>query len=102
LFECKRFQDLLSPFSYAQKENGLQAYDIITHETKDISKATITNLSCSKKESLVAFTSELGALTRVYVYDEETQSMTIAYELPSTLVLCKISGGLPQMERPCT
>lgn len=71
-----------SPFSYAQKENGLQAYDIITHETKDISKATITNLSCSKKESLVAFTSELGALTRVYVYDEETQSMTIAYELP--------------------
>jgi len=71
-----------SPFSYAQKENGLQAYDIITHETKDISKATITNLSCSKKESLVAFISELGALTRVYVYDEETQSMTIAYELP--------------------
>jgi len=71
-----------SPFSYAQKENGLRAYDIITHETKDISKATITNLSCSKKESLVAFTSELGALTRVYVYDEETQSMTIAYELP--------------------
>jgi len=71
-----------SPFSYAQKENGLQAYDIITHETKDISKATITNLSCSKKESLVAFTSELGALTRVYVYDEEKQSMTIAYELP--------------------
>ncbi len=71
-----------SPFSYAQKENGLQAYDIITHETRDISKATITNLSCSKKESLVAFTSELGALTRVYVYDEETQSMTIAYELP--------------------
>jgi len=71
-----------SPFSYAQKENGLQAYDIITHETKDISKATINNLSCSKKESLVAFTSELGALTRVYVYDEETQSMTIAYELP--------------------
>jgi len=71
-----------SPFSYAQKENGLQAYDIITHETKDISKATITNLSCSKKESLVAFTSELGALTRVYVYDEETESMTIAYELP--------------------
>jgi len=71
-----------SPFSYAQRENGVQAYDIITHETKDISKATITNLSCSKKESLVAFTSELGALTRVYVYDEETQSMTIAYELP--------------------
>ncbi len=71
-----------SPFSYAQKENGLQAYDIITHETKDISKATINNLSCSKKESLVAFISELGALTRVYVYDEETQSMTIAYELP--------------------
>jgi len=71
-----------SPFSYAQKENELQADDIITHETKDISKATITNLSCSKKESLVAFTSELGALTRVYVYDEETQSMTIAYELP--------------------
>ena len=71
-----------SPFSYAQRENGVQAYDIITHETKDISKATITNLSCSKKESLVAFISELGALTRVYVYDEETQSMTIAYELP--------------------
>lgn len=70
-----------SPFSYAQRQNGVQAYDIITHETKNISEATITNLSCSKKESLVAFTSELGALTRVYVYDEETQSITIAYEL---------------------
>jgi len=34
---------------YFSPENGLQAYDIITHETKDISKATITNLSCSKK-----------------------------------------------------
>ena len=74
-----------SPFSYTQNENGLKVYDIITREEKDISKATVLNLSCSKKAPLVAFTTELGALMRVYVYDEETQSMTIAYELPHSM-----------------